>query len=849
MLDVSAKEFVPAAVCRVVSSACAGVEPSIATPKDTSGTSATTAAKPNSNNKGTSNQSGSGCGAKPQLSITAPAFVPQGVPVPVPCPDASDPLPRTLPPPSNNRTAAPSTSPDSSSKDATSRAAAQGKAAEKSAAAATDETDGWEAGCQWGGFGTAVAEGGELSPAIDSNAYDGYEYAYGAYDEYGMPYTGAYVGSDGMYYTDGCSYDPSAYDGSCNVPYDAYQQPIYYWDDASSSYMYGSSTEGAYGNADGSYLPATLMPLQGYDYPQQASSQPPRDAPPHPSSRRPQQRGTATSGRGNSRIRDTTHITTANGSSSSHQPSAGAAPAPAPATPEEAEALLAAAEAAAEAAEAAEEEELQELLGGLDASSLLAAGLLPLNKGSTAAAGGSTAEGAGGAAGAAAPAAAAASASSAAASVAAEDDDDDEDAPHVPHGTALKILELFFPHYATGALRKLLYRHAGDLAASYGELAALERQLAAEGVIVGGGGGGNGQRPQQQQVRWIPRVGEGAGAVAQLVGSLKKNFRLDPEAFPTLSPSSSPQVARAPSLPAEKTAQDESAPDGAASVASSAPTEASQPASASATARIPALPSPSTSHPGKLNYAALLRTSAAASSSSTTPAQPQQQPPATSALAATTRAAVNGNTRGGSGGTAGDAVPRVSTGEAVAAQYAEARREAAMLARARNQYFQQATLAYLSGNKALAKQLGRKGREANEAMKAAHAAAARRIFAARNGGRMPGELASQQHSRKAAGDGAAAAAAAGSKRRGAGPACLFVDLHGLHAAEAVAALEEQIAAARAAGCAFMRVCTGTGSHTKGAKTPARLPAAVADTLLAHHITFKTLEPGLLEAKL
>ena len=38
-------------------------------------------------------------------------------------------------------------------------------------------------------------------------------------------------------------------------------------------------------------------------------------------------------------------------------------------------------------------------------------------------------------------------------------------------------------------------------------------------------------------------------------------------------------------------------------------------------------------------------------------------------------------------------------------------------------------------------------------------------------------------------------------------------------------------------------------NTQGAKTPARLPAAVADTLLAHHITFRTLQPGLLEGSL
>ena len=44
----------------------------------------------------------------------------------------------------------------------------------------------------------------------------------------------------------------------------------------------------------------------------------------------------------------------------------------------------------------------------------------------------------------------------------------------------------------------------------------------------------------------------------------------------------------------------------------------------------------------------------------------------------------------------------------------------------------QATLAYQSGNKALAKELGAKGRAANEAMQAAHSVASANIFTSRN---------------------------------------------------------------------------------------------------------------------
>ena len=46
----------------------------------------------------------------------------------------------------------------------------------------------------------------------------------------------------------------------------------------------------------------------------------------------------------------------------------------------------------------------------------------------------------------------------------------------------------------------------------------------------------------------------------------------------------------------------------------------------------------------------------------------------------------------------------------------------------------QATQAYLTGNKALAKELGAQGRAANEAMKKAHKSAADKIFVQRNSG-------------------------------------------------------------------------------------------------------------------
>ncbi len=116
----------------------------------------------------------------------------------------------------------------------------------------------------------------------------------------------------------------------------------------------------------------------------------------------------------------------------------------------------------------------------------------------------------------------------------------------------------------------------------------------------------------------------------------------------------------------------------------------------------------------------------------------------------------------------------------------------------------QATQAYLCGNKALARELGRRGREANEAMKAEHGKAAARIFSDRNRhlGQQPGPARPGLDSSPRP------------SPEGLPCGVLFVDLHGLHAAEAAAVPEAQIGQARAAGCRGLRVCTGTGKHTK-----------------------------------
>ncbi|GLI64277.1 hypothetical protein VaNZ11_007495 [Volvox africanus] len=410
---------------------------------------------------------------------------------------------------------------------------------------------------------------------------------------------------------------------------------------------------------------------------------------------------------------------------------------------------------------------------------------------------------------------------------------------------AAELLEMFFPHYAGGALTRLLLRTGGDLLAAFAELAAMERQVPAERAAAAAASGRRGGKGPGGRLR---RSGGGAAA-----------FELDLDAFPALPPSPSPLAPVKISAPAA------SAPN-PADVTSNPPAEpaAAEDNSAAATAAASGPAAAASPSPLRPNFASMLRNA----HSVTAPY---------GGCSTSSTAVCNGGGRGGGGArasrgfaAASAAVPWVSTGEAVSSQYLAERREASMLARARNQCFQQATMAYLSGNKALAKKLGRRGRELNEVMKAAHAAAARRIFAQRNGRAAPGgynhhnhhgngnhsgkhhpqHYASrryhQQHSHRQSLYGHPV----GSLSEAAGAVeGLFVDLHGLHATEAVAVLEAQIGQARAAGCRILRVCTGTGHHTKGARTPARLPAAVADALLSNHLTFKTLKPGLLEAVL
>ncbi|THU45866.1 hypothetical protein C4D60_Mb02t22490 [Musa balbisiana] len=166
----------------------------------------------------------------------------------------------------------------------------------------------------------------------------------------------------------------------------------------------------------------------------------------------------------------------------------------------------------------------------------------------------------------------------------------------------------------------------------------------------------------------------------------------------------------------------------------------------------------------------------------------------------------------------------LETGEAVANIYSESREEARDFARLRNACFEQARQAYLIGNKALAKELSMKGQLYNMQMKAAHEKAKETIYQKRNpSSEILGCSRGQDH---------------------------LIDLHGLHVGEAIHVLHRELRAmrntARAAGQQLHAlICVGTGHHTKGSRTPARLPVAIEQYLVEEGFRFTQPQPGLL----
>ncbi|XP_051119276.1 polyadenylate-binding protein-interacting protein 7-like [Andrographis paniculata] len=162
----------------------------------------------------------------------------------------------------------------------------------------------------------------------------------------------------------------------------------------------------------------------------------------------------------------------------------------------------------------------------------------------------------------------------------------------------------------------------------------------------------------------------------------------------------------------------------------------------------------------------------------------------------------------------------LETGEAVANMYSDMREEARGHARIRNAYFEQARQAYLIGNKALAKELSIKGQLHNMQMKAAHEKAQEAIYRQRNS-----DIQTNARER-------------------------MIDLHGLHVSEAIHVLKRELAVMRNAARSMdqrllVYICVGTGHHTRGSRTPARLPIAVQRYLLEEGLDFSEPQPGLL----
>ncbi|KAG5225420.1 polyadenylate-binding protein-interacting protein [Salix suchowensis] len=168
----------------------------------------------------------------------------------------------------------------------------------------------------------------------------------------------------------------------------------------------------------------------------------------------------------------------------------------------------------------------------------------------------------------------------------------------------------------------------------------------------------------------------------------------------------------------------------------------------------------------------------------------------------------------------------LETGEAVANMYSEMCEEARDHARLRNAYLEQAHQAYLIGNKALAKELSVKGQLHNIHMKEAHGKAQESIYRQRNPVSLEMQGAGRGHEQ-------------------------MIDLHGLHVTEALHLLKHELSILRSTARAAdqrlqVYICVGTGHHTRGTRTAARLPVAVQRYLLEEEgLDYTEPQPGLL----
>lgn len=117
-----------------------------------------------------------------------------------------------------------------------------------------------------------------------------------------------------------------------------------------------------------------------------------------------------------------------------------------------------------------------------------------------------------------------------------------------------------------------------------------------------------------------------------------------------------------------------------------------------------------------------------------------------------------------------------------------------------------------SGNKALAKSLSKQGHELNAQMKQCHFVVAQTIFESRN----TTEQLYNEH---------------------------LMDLHGLHVAEAVEFLAHMLPKLADDGLETMYLVTGSGHHSKGPQSNARLLPAVEQFLVAEGYQYAPVADG------
>lgn len=160
------------------------------------------------------------------------------------------------------------------------------------------------------------------------------------------------------------------------------------------------------------------------------------------------------------------------------------------------------------------------------------------------------------------------------------------------------------------------------------------------------------------------------------------------------------------------------------------------------------------------------------------------------------------------------------TGIEVASQYEAHRGDARSYAIARNTLFEEATRAFLAGDKKLAKELGEKGRHYNMLMKQCHSKAAHAIYGSRN-------TDSQSWSDGMSGN-------------------PILDLHGLHVNEAQSILEKTLDEYKRQGTiTHVDVVVGEGKHSKGPKQHSRLRHGVIQYLTMAGFRYKEQYMGLI----